>query len=147
MAKSTLRKKTKAGNIGERGEAGADERWRMLEGSSMDLFPRGERGTRGWWWHVHATVLIHTQVLHHLWRRGWARGPGWSLTLCSSSLQCRSTNSPSGLGLHRLAEWVQKQDMYICSLQETHFRSSDIYRLKVRGMEKGIPCKWKSKES
>ena len=37
---------------------------------------------------------------------------------------------------HRLAEWIQKQDLYICCLQETHFRPSDTYRLKVRGREK-----------
>ena len=34
---------------------------------------------------------------------------------------------------HRLAEWVQKQDPYICCLQETHFRLKDTYRLKIRG--------------
>ena len=34
---------------------------------------------------------------------------------------------------HRLVEWIQKQDPYICYLQETHFRSRDTYRLKVRG--------------
>ena len=34
---------------------------------------------------------------------------------------------------HRLAEWIQKQDPYICCLQETHFRPTDTYRLKVRG--------------
>ena len=34
---------------------------------------------------------------------------------------------------HRLAEWIQNQGPYICCLQETHFRSKDIYRLKVRG--------------
>ena len=34
---------------------------------------------------------------------------------------------------HRLAEWVQKQDPYICCLQETHFRPKDTYRLKLRG--------------
>ena len=33
----------------------------------------------------------------------------------------------------RLAEWVQKQDPYTCCLQETHFRSTDTYRPKVRG--------------
>ena len=33
---------------------------------------------------------------------------------------------------HRLAEWIQKQDPYICCLQETHFRPKDTYRLKVR---------------
>ena len=34
---------------------------------------------------------------------------------------------------HRLAERIQKNDPYICYLQETHFRSTDTYRLKVRG--------------
>ena len=33
---------------------------------------------------------------------------------------------------HRLAEWIQKQDLYICGLQETHFRPQDTYKLKVR---------------
>ena len=32
-----------------------------------------------------------------------------------------------------LAEWIQKQDPYICCLQETHFRPQDTYRLKARG--------------
>ena len=34
---------------------------------------------------------------------------------------------------HRLAEWILKQDPYICCLQETHFRPKDTYRLKARG--------------
>ena len=33
---------------------------------------------------------------------------------------------------HRLAECTQKQDPYICCLQETQFRPKDTYRLKVR---------------
>ena len=37
---------------------------------------------------------------------------------------------------HRLAEWIQKQDPYICCLQETHFRPRDTYRLKVKGWKK-----------
>ena len=37
---------------------------------------------------------------------------------------------------HRLAEWIQKQDLYICCLQETHFRPRDKYILKVRGWKK-----------
>ena len=32
---------------------------------------------------------------------------------------------------HSQAEWIQKQDPYICCLQETHFRPQDTYRLKV----------------
>ena len=37
---------------------------------------------------------------------------------------------------HRLTEWIQKQDPYICCQQETHFRPRDTYRLKVRGWKK-----------
>ena len=36
----------------------------------------------------------------------------------------------------RLAEWIQKQDPYICCLQETHFKPRDTYRLKVKGLKK-----------
>ena len=37
---------------------------------------------------------------------------------------------------HKLAEWIQKQDLYICCLKETPFRPRDTYRLKVRGWKK-----------
>ena len=36
----------------------------------------------------------------------------------------------------RLAEWIQKQDPYICCLQETHLKTRDTYRLEVKGWEK-----------
>ena len=36
----------------------------------------------------------------------------------------------------RLAEWIQKQDPYICCLQETHLKTGDTYRLEVKGWEK-----------
>ena len=35
-----------------------------------------------------------------------------------------------------LAEWIQKQDPYICCLQETHLETRDTYRLKVKGWKK-----------
>ena len=35
-----------------------------------------------------------------------------------------------------LAEWIQKQDPYIHCLQETHLKTRDTYRLKVKGWEK-----------
>ena len=35
-----------------------------------------------------------------------------------------------------LAEWIQKQDPYICCLQETHLRPRDTYRLTVKGWKK-----------
>ena len=36
----------------------------------------------------------------------------------------------------RLAEWIQIQDPYICCLQETHLKTRDTYRLKVKGWKK-----------
>ena len=36
----------------------------------------------------------------------------------------------------RLAEWIQKQDPYICCLQESHLKAWDTYRLKVKGWKK-----------
>ena len=50
------------------------------------------------------------------------------------TLDVNGLNAPTKR--HRLAEWIQKQDPYICCLQETHFRPRDTYRLKVRGWKK-----------
>ena len=36
----------------------------------------------------------------------------------------------------RLAKWIQKQDPYICCLQETHLKTRDTYRLKVKSWKK-----------
>ena len=47
------------------------------------------------------------------------------------TLNVNGLNAPTKR--HRLAEWIQKQDPYMCCLQETHFRPKDTYRLKVRG--------------
>ena len=47
------------------------------------------------------------------------------------TLNVNALNAPTKR--HRLAEWIQKQDPYICCLKETHFRPKDTYRLKVKG--------------
>ena len=47
------------------------------------------------------------------------------------TLNVNGLNAPTKR--HRLAEWIQKQDPYICCPQETQFRPRDTYRLKVRG--------------
>ena len=36
----------------------------------------------------------------------------------------------------RMAEWIQKQNPYICCLQETHLKIRDTYRPKVKGWKK-----------
>ena len=46
------------------------------------------------------------------------------------TLNVNGLNAPTKR--QRLAEWIQKQDPYICWLQETHFRPKDTHRLKVR---------------
>ena len=46
----------------------------------------------------------------------------------------------------RLTEWIQKQDPYICCLQETHFRPRDTYRLKVKGWKKMFHASGKQKK-
>ena len=50
------------------------------------------------------------------------------------TLNVNGINAPTKR--HRLAEWIQKQDPYICCLQETQFRPTDTYRLKQRGWKK-----------
>ena len=36
----------------------------------------------------------------------------------------------------RLAEWIHKQDPYICCLQETHLKTRATHRLKMKGWKK-----------
>ena len=50
------------------------------------------------------------------------------------TLNVNGLNAPTKR--QRLAEWIQKQDPYICCLQETHLKTRDIYRLKVKGWKK-----------
>ena len=51
-----------------------------------------------------------------------------------TTLNVNGLNAPTKR--YRLAEWIQKQDPYICCLPETHFRPRGTYRLKVRGWKK-----------
>ena len=57
-------------------------------------------------------------------------GPYTSIT----TLNVKGLNAPTKR--HRLAEWIKKQDLYKCCLQETHFRPRETYRLKVRRWKK-----------
>ena len=47
----------------------------------------------------------------------------------------------------RLAEWIQKQDPYICCLQETHLETRDTYRLKVKGWKQIFHTKGDQKKA
>ena len=50
------------------------------------------------------------------------------------ALNINGLNAP--IKRQRLAEWIQKQDPYICCLQETHLETRDTYRLKVKAQKK-----------
>ena len=59
-----------------------------------------------------------------------ATGPYLSII----TLNVNGLNAPTKR--QRLAEWIQKQDPYICCLQETHLKTRDTYRLKGKGCRK-----------
>ena len=61
------------------------------------------------------------------------------------NLNVNGLNSPTKR--HRLAEWIQKEDPYICYLQETLFRPQDTYRLKVRGQKNIFHANGKQKKA
>ena len=61
------------------------------------------------------------------------------------TLNVNGLNAP--IRRQRLAEWIQKQDPYICCLQETHLKPGDTYRLKMRGWEKIFHANGDQKES
>ena len=50
------------------------------------------------------------------------------------TLNVNGLNAPTKT--QRLAEWIQKQDPYICCLQETHLKTGDTCRQKVKGWKK-----------
>ena len=50
------------------------------------------------------------------------------------TLNVNGLNAPTKR--QRLAEWIQKQDPSICCLQETHLKTGDTYRLKLKGWKK-----------
>ena len=50
------------------------------------------------------------------------------------TLNANGLNAPTKR--QTLAEWIQKQDPYICCLQETHLKPRDTYRLKVMAWKK-----------
>ena len=61
------------------------------------------------------------------------------------TLNVNGLNAP--IKRHRLAEWIQKQDPYMCCLQETHFRPKDTPRLKVRGWKNIFHANRKQKKA
>ena len=61
------------------------------------------------------------------------------------TLNVNGVNAP--VKRHRVAEWIQKPDEYICCLQEAHFRSKDTHGLKRKGQENIFYANEKEKKS
>lgn len=57
-----------------------------------------------------------------------------NMYLAISTLNVNGLNVP--IKGHRVAEWIRKQDLYICCLQETHLRMKCIHRLKGKEWKK-----------
>ena len=70
-----------------------------------------------------------------------AIGTYWSIITLNINGLNASTKRP------RLAEWIQKQDPYICCLQETHFRSKDTYRLEMKGWKNAFHANGKQNKA
>ena len=47
------------------------------------------------------------------------------------TLNVNGLNAP--IKRHGIDEWIRKHDPHICCLQETHLRTKDLHRLKVKG--------------
>ena len=61
------------------------------------------------------------------------------------TLNVNGLNAPTKR--HRLAEWIQKQDPYICCPQETHFRPKETQGLKLRGWKNIFHTNGKQKKA
>ena len=62
------------------------------------------------------------------------------------TLNVNGLNAPTKR--HRLTEWLQKQDLYMCCLQETHLRPQGIYRhMKMRRWKKIFHANGKQKKA
>ena len=54
--------------------------------------------------------------------------------LSIATLNVNGLNAP--IKRQGVADWIKKQDPYICCIQETHFRVKDTHKLKVKGWKK-----------
>ena len=61
------------------------------------------------------------------------------------NLNVNGLNAP--IKRRRIAEWIRKHDPYICCLQETHLRTKDLHRLKVKGWKQIFQANRQEKKS
>ena len=61
------------------------------------------------------------------------------------TLNVNGLNAP--IKRYRIAEWIRKHDPHICCLQETHLRTKDLHRLKVKGWKQIFQANGQEKKS
>ena len=74
--------------------------------------------------------LSRVQLLVTPWTAAYQTPPSTGSYSSIITPNVNGLNSPTKR--QRLAEWIQKQDHYICCLQETHLKTRETYRLKVK---------------
>ena len=61
------------------------------------------------------------------------------------TLNINGLNAP--IKIHRIAEWIGKHDPHICCLKETHLRTKDLHRLKVKDWKQIFQANGQEKRS
>ena len=61
------------------------------------------------------------------------------------TLNVNGLNAP--IKIYRIAEWIRKHDPHIFCLQETHLRTKDLHRLKVKGWKQIFQANAQEKKS
>ena len=61
------------------------------------------------------------------------------------TLNVNGLNTP--IKTHRRAEWIRKHDPHICCLKDTHLRTKDLHRLKVKGWKQIFQANAQEKKS
>ena len=61
------------------------------------------------------------------------------------TLKVNGLNTP--LKRHRIAEWIRNHDLHICYLQQTHLRTKDLHRLKMKGWKQIFQANGQEKRS
>ena len=61
------------------------------------------------------------------------------------NLNVNGWNAP--IKRHRIVEWIRRHDPHICCLIETHLRTKDLHKLKVKGWRQIFQAKGQEKKA